>query len=192
MMGTFSASDRARRHLQEGNIVNGKVHLYSAVDAVMTHYEVDVEAATLAKRESIEAPSFVQYAWPHPSRKFLYVTSSNRGPGLKADRNHLSAYRIDSASGALSAHGAPVPLRQRAAHLCVTPDGRFALNAHNVPLPGISVHRIRDDGTPGEEIVQPDRLPMGIYPHQVMVTPSGRTVTGRTTPPPSAAARTST
>jgi 6-phosphogluconolactonase (cycloisomerase 2 family) len=175
-MGTFSASDRAGRHLQEGSIVNGKVHLYSAVDAVMTHYEVDVEAATLAKRESIEAPSFVQYAWPHPSRKFLYVTSSNRGPGLKADRNHVSAYRIDSASGALSLHGAPVPLRQRAAHLCLTPDGRFALNAHNVPTPGISVHRVQDDGTLGDEIAQPGGLHMGNYPHQVRVTPSGRTV----------------
>jgi 6-phosphogluconolactonase (cycloisomerase 2 family) len=59
--------------------------------------------------------------------------------------------------------------------MCLTPDGRYALNAHNVPVPGISVHRIADDGTIGAETAQSTALDMGTYPHQVMVTPSGRT-----------------
>jgi 6-phosphogluconolactonase (cycloisomerase 2 family) len=88
----------------------------------------------------------------------------------------MCAYRIDPASGALTAHGVAVALRQRAAHVCLTPDGRHALNAHNVPAPGISVHRIEADGTIGAEVAQSSALDMGIYPHQVMVTPSGRTV----------------
>jgi len=152
-----------------------KAHLYSAVDEVLTHYEVEVEAATLTRRGSVAAPAHVQYAWPHPTRKYLYVTSSNRGSGLKADRNHLSAYRIEP-DGALVAHGTPVGLRQRAAHVCVSPDGRYALDAHNVPVPGLSVHRIEADGTVGAEIAQDAGLDMGIYPHQVRVTPSGHTV----------------
>lgn len=156
--------------------MSGEVDLYSAVDDVITHYEVDVDAATLTRRSSVQAPSFVQYAWPHPTRRFLYVTTSNRGPGLTADRNHVSAYRIDPAGGALTPHGVPVPLRQRAAHLCLTPDARHALNAHNVPVPGISVHRIEGDGTIGAEVPQSGALDMGIYPHQVMVMPSGRSV----------------
>jgi 6-phosphogluconolactonase len=156
--------------------VNATANLYSAVDEEITLYDVDVEAATLTKRNSIRAPSFVQYAWPHPSRRYLYVTTSNRGPGLKADLNHVSAYRIDTKTGALTPHGNPVPLRQRAAHVCLDPAGRFLLNAHNIPVPGLTIHHIHADGTIGAEVEQPDGLDFGIYPHQVRVTPSGRAV----------------
>lgn len=77
--------------------MNARVMLYSAVDDEVTHYDVDVEAATLTPRSSVRVPSFVQEGWAHPSRKHLYLTTSNRGPGLKGDMNHVSAYRIDAA-----------------------------------------------------------------------------------------------
>jgi 6-phosphogluconolactonase (cycloisomerase 2 family) len=156
--------------------VTATAHLYSAVDEELTHYEVDVEAATLTRRGSINLPSFVQYAWPHPSRRYLYLTTSNRGAGLKADYNHVSACRIDPATGAPTLHGAPVPLRQRAVHMCLDPAGTCAINIHNIPRPGITIHRLNPDGTIGAEVKQPDGLDFGIYPHQVRVTPSGRTV----------------
>jgi 6-phosphogluconolactonase (cycloisomerase 2 family) len=150
--------------------------LYSAIDDEITQYEVDVEAATLTRRGSIRVPSFVQYAWPHPDGRHLYVTTSNRGTGLKADVNHVSACRIDGATGALSLHGEPRPLRQRAVHMCVDPAGQFAVNIHNVPQPGITVHRIEADGGLGAEVPQPPGLDFGIYPHQVRITPSGKTL----------------
>jgi 6-phosphogluconolactonase len=155
--------------------MNAKVALYSAVDDVLTHFEVDVEQATLTKRASIKVPAFVQYAWPHPSRRYLYVTTSNRGPGLKADINHVSAYRIDPGSGALAPHGDPRPLPHRAVHMCLDPAGEYALNAHNLPASGVTVHRIDGDGTIGAEIKQREGLDYGIYPHQVLISPSGRT-----------------
>ena len=160
----------------EGLEVTTKANLYSAVDEEITHYEVDVEAATLTRRGSIRVPSFVQYAWPHPSLRYLYVTSSNRGPGLKADCNHVTALRIDPASGALAAHGDPVSLRQRAVHMCLDPAGDYAVNIHNVPVPRITIHRIAADGRIAEQVPQLDGLDYGIYPHQVRVTPSGRSV----------------
>lgn len=153
-----------------------KVNLYSAVDEAITHFEVDVEAATLTRRGSVSVPSFVQYAWPDPSNRFLYVTSSNRGPGLKADCNHVTACRIDAGTGALTLHGEPVPLRQRAVHMCLDPAGRYAVNIHNIPSPGVTIHRIEADGTIGAEVEQPAGLDYGIYPHQVRITPSGRTL----------------
>jgi 6-phosphogluconolactonase (cycloisomerase 2 family) len=156
--------------------MNARVALYSAVDEEITHYEVDVEAATLAKRGSVRAPSFVQYAWPHPSRKYLYVTTSNRGAELKADFNHVSAYRIDSATGALAPHGEPKPLPHRAVHMCLDRTGSYAFNAHNLPASSITVHRIGDDGTLGTVVKQSQALDYGIYPHQVMIGPSDRTV----------------
>ena len=85
--------------------MQAKVALYSAVGDELTHYEVDVEGAALVRRKTVKVPANVQYAWPHPSRRYLYVATSNRGPGLKADLNQISAFRIDPGSGALEPHG---------------------------------------------------------------------------------------
>lgn len=155
--------------------MNAKVMLYSAIDDEVTRYEVDVEEAALAKRGSIKVPAYVQEGWPHPSRRYLYFTTSNRGPGLKADVNHVSAYRIDPESGDLAPHGEPQRLPHRAVHMCLDPGGNYALNAHNLPKSGITVHRIESDGTIGSEVKQPEGFDYGIYPHQVMMAPSGRT-----------------
>src|SRR6185295_9874361 len=122
--------------------MNAKVSLYSAVGDVMTHYAVDVDAAVLVRRETVQLPANAQYAWPHPSKKCLYVATSNRGPGLKADFNHVSAFGIDSATGALTPHGAPQPLRDRAVHICADADGRYLLSGYNLPVSGITVHRL--------------------------------------------------
>src|SRR2546428_13137539 len=59
----------------------GKAALYSSVGPVLTHYDVDVEAAALTKRASVTLPANVQYAWPHASRRYLYVASSSSAPG---------------------------------------------------------------------------------------------------------------
>ena len=155
--------------------MTSRIALYSAVDDELTHYEVDAAEAALVKRATVKTPSLVQYAWPHPSRRYLYVTTSNRGTGLKGDRNHVSAYRIDAQSGALQPHGEPKPLPYRAVHMCVHPSGRYTINAHNLPKSGMTVHRIESDGTLGEEVPQRETLTYGPYPHQVMMTPSGRT-----------------
>ena len=152
-----------------------RVALYSAVDEVLTHYEVDVAGMALAKRKSVKTLAKIQEAWPHPSNRFLYVTTSNRGPGLKADSNHVAAYRIDPASGELTPHGEPQALPHRSVHICVDATGGYVLSAHNVPQPGITVNRINADGTLGARVPQAEGLDYGIYPHQVRVSPSNRT-----------------
>lgn len=152
-----------------------RVALYSAVDDELTHYDVDVDGTSLTKRATVKVPSNVQYAWPHPSRRFLYVATSNRGPGLKSDSNHLSAWRIDPQSGALSPHGAAQPLPMRAVHICVSPCGGFVLSGHNLPKSGVTVHPIHNDGTLGPAVTQPHAIDCGPYPHQVRMTPSGHT-----------------
>lgn len=150
------------------------VALYSAVDDMLTHYAVDIEAATIVRQEAIRVRAKVQYAWRHPSQQYLYVSTSNGGPRVPSDHNHISAFAI-AADGALMPHGESRPLPRRAVHMCVDPSGRYILNGHNFPASGITVHRIEADGTVGDCVVQPAALDFGIYPHQVMVTPSGRT-----------------
>src|SRR5262245_63676213 len=61
---------------------SGRVALYASVGPTLTHYEVDVPGAELGRRGSVTLPANVQYAWPHASRQFLYVASSNSAPGL--------------------------------------------------------------------------------------------------------------
>lgn len=156
--------------------MNSKVALYSTVGAELTRYDVDIEGAALTRRETVPLPANAQYAWTHPTRRYLYVATSNRGSGGTADFNHVSAFRIDPKSGALTPHGEPQALPERAVHICVDPTGRYVVSGHNLPKPGITVNRIESDGTLGPQVKQPDGLEPGIYPHQVMVAPSGRSV----------------
>src|SRR5580765_8690012 len=84
-----------------------KVALYANVGADLTHYDVDVAGAELIKKATVTLPAAVQYAWPHASRRYLYVASSNTAPGNGpvGTEHYLSAFRIDPASGALAPHG---------------------------------------------------------------------------------------
>ena len=83
---------------------SGKVALYANVGADLTHYDVDVDGMALTPRESVKLPASVQYAWPHASRRYLYVASSNSQPGIRhpsGTEHHVTAFAIDPATGAL-------------------------------------------------------------------------------------------
>jgi 6-phosphogluconolactonase len=140
----------------------------------LTHYVVDVNADTLTQRGSVKMPGGIQYAWPSPSRKFLYVTSSTGGPGFSGNEHHLAAFRV-GADGELTQHGEMVKLRWRPINNSVDRKGEYVLVVYNFPA-GVSVHRIKPDGTLGDEVAQPDNLEKGIYFHQIRATPGNKTV----------------
>src|SRR2546430_11581944 len=79
-----------------------KVALYANVGAELTHYDIDVAGAALTKRATVTLPAGVQYAWPHVSRKYLYVSTSSSasGYGPAGTEHHATAFRIDPGSGA--------------------------------------------------------------------------------------------
>src|SRR6266853_2145531 len=133
-----------------------KVALYANVGADLTHYDVDVAGAELIKRETVALPAAVQYAWPHASRRYLYVASSSSAPGYgtAGTEHHVTAFAIDPASGALTPHGAPIRLPTRPIHISVDIPSQNLLVAFNNPS-AIRVYRINKDGTPGEEVKQP-------------------------------------
>ena len=160
--------------------VKDRSALYSGVGGQLTHFEVDFDAAGLAKRASVKLPGGIQYAWPHPSRKYLYVATSTGGvgiapvPGYSPNEHHLTAFRVAS-SGELSPHGDPVKLKQRPIHTSVDHAGEHVLVAYNFPS-GISVYKIKGDGGIGDEVKQADNLEKGIYFHQVRATPSDKSI----------------
>ncbi len=151
-----------------------RMAFYSGVGTELTHYVVDVDADTLTKRGSINMPGGIQYAWPSPSRKFLYVTSSTGGPGFSGNEHHLAAFQVGD-DGELSPRGEMVKLRWRPINNSVDRNGEYVLVAYNYPA-GVSVHRIRADGSIGDEVPQPDNLEKGIYFHQIRATPGNKTV----------------
>ena len=67
--------------LASAQTASQKVALYANVGADLTHWDVDVAGGELIKRETITLPAGVQYAWPHASRRHLYVASSSSAPG---------------------------------------------------------------------------------------------------------------
>jgi 6-phosphogluconolactonase len=153
-----------------------KTVYYASIGPELTLFDLDVEGAALIKRSTVTLPANIQYAWPHPSRRTLYVVSSNGGPRVSGDRHFASALRIDAATGALRLHGDPVALPSRPIHTSVDANGRFLLTAYNNPS-NVTVHRLSSDGTVGALVPQSAKLDIGVYAHQVLTTPSNRSVT---------------
>lgn len=161
--------------ITEAQMSSNKVALYANVGPDLTHYDVDVAGAALTKRATVTLPAGVQYAWPHVSRRYLYVASSSSasGYGKAGTEHHVTAFRIDAASGSLTPHGAPIRLPTRPIHMSTDIPSENILVAFNNPS-AVHVYRINKDFTPGEEVTQPGPIDAGIFAHQVRVTPDNR------------------
>jgi len=162
----------------------GRSVLYAATGATLTQYDVNAETASLIKRGSIKLPANVQYAWQHPSRKYLYVVwsdggASNTAPGAttvpRGKLHGLSAFRLDARSGALQPDGPSVSLASRPIHVTTDAAGTHVLVAYNDPS-SLTVHRLNAGGTLGAQVTQPPMLDTGIYAHHVRVDASNNTV----------------
>src|SRR5580765_4249238 len=158
-----------------------RVALYASVGPELTHYDLDVEGATLARRGTVSLPANVHYVWPHASRRFLYVASSDAAPGAgglsvsAGAKHHVTALAIDPASGTLSPHGAPITLPTRPIHMTTDIPYQHILVAFSNPS-GLRVYRVNPDGTPGAEVMQQEGVDPGIYGHQVRVRLDNRKV----------------
>jgi 6-phosphogluconolactonase (cycloisomerase 2 family) len=161
-----------------GKTMTSKNVFYSAVGPELTPYSVDVDKAELSKQASVSTAANIQYAWPHPSKRYLYVVSSSGGPaaGDATGSTHVAnAFAIDPKTGALKPHGETVKLTTRPIHTSVDHSGHFLLIAYNNPS-SLTVHRINADGTIGDKVEQPNKLDTGIFAHQIRITPDNKHV----------------
>jgi 6-phosphogluconolactonase (cycloisomerase 2 family) len=147
-----------------------KIALYTNVGPELIHFDVDVANAELIKRESVMLPAIVQYCWPHRDRRHFYVASSENKPGSGV--HHVTAFKIDPVTGALTQIGDPMRLPARPIHMTLDNESRHILLAFNIPS-SLRVYRINKDFTPGEEVSQSAK-DVGIYAHQIRMTPDGR------------------
>src|SRR5437016_13886506 len=149
-----------------------QVALYAAIGPELTHYAVDVEGATLTRRGTVTLPANIHYAWPRASGRHLYVASSDSASGVGGvvgTKHHVTAWRIDPASGALSPHGEPIALPTRPIHMTLDIPSENILVAFSNPS-GLQVYRINPDMSPGAQVTQPEPIDPGIYGHQVRVS----------------------
>jgi 6-phosphogluconolactonase (cycloisomerase 2 family) len=158
--------------------------LYATAGPELTAFRVDTEGAELTKMSSIRLPANVQYAWQHPSKKYLYIVWSDGGasvaaPGAsvvpKGKTHGLGAFRIDPMTGALAQIGQVVALPSRPIHVSVDRTGTHALVAYNDPS-SLTVHSINADGTLGAQVKEPAGLDTSIYAHQIRTDPSNGSV----------------
>jgi len=169
LAGTVAAPNRAWSQQ-----VTAKTVFYASTGPELTLFDVDVADAALQKRSTVTLPANVQYAWPHPSKRWLYVVSSSGGPGVAGTTHLANAFRIDPGSGALAPHGEPQSLPSRPIHTSVDGSGEYLLTAYNDPS-NVTVHRINGDGSIGEPVSQPGKLDAGMYGHQIRMTPGNQT-----------------
>jgi 6-phosphogluconolactonase len=159
----------------------GTIPFYASTGPNLTLYRLNVETASLAPAGKVTLPANVQYAWPHPSRKILYVAASNGQPGsgptgaVGADKNHYALAFAIAPDGTLTPHGERRLLPVRPLHLTTDQAGEYLFIAYNVPAQ-VTVHRLNPDGTIGEQVPQTGNLDFGIYAHQVRITPAGHTL----------------
>ncbi|MGA2058184.1 MAG: beta-propeller fold lactonase family protein [Bradyrhizobium sp.] len=173
LAGAFTAPS-----LAFGKTMAHKNVFYSAIGPELTPYTVDVDKAELSKLASVSTQANIQYAWPHPSKRYLYVVSSSGGPAagdVTGSIHTANAFVINPADGTLKPHGDVVKLATRPIHASVDMSGKYLLVAYNNPS-SLSVHRIKDDGTIGDKVEQPDKLDTGIFAHQIRVTPDNKHV----------------
>ena len=155
----------------------GRTVFYQGIGDRLTQWDVDVDAATLTPRASVALPSNIQYVWPHPSRKYLYVSTSDAASGNAPNPgkvHRLCVLRIDT-DGALSMHGEPEALPQRPIHNSIDANGDYALTCYNNPS-NLTVHRVNGDGTVGAQVQQEAKLDYGIFAHQILSMPGNSSV----------------
>jgi 6-phosphogluconolactonase len=146
---------------------SAKVVLYAGVGEELKEYAVDVEHGTLSELSSVALPGDIGEGWIKPSSKYLYVPWTNHARKASG----LSAFRINSNSGALEPNGPSAPLPSSPTYVTGDIPGTHLLISYNHPS-GITVHHVGPDGAIESEVKQSGSLDVGIFAHQVRVSPS--------------------
>ena len=150
--------------------------VYFSSGARLSWARVDDGNGQVTVLDSVMAPDNVQYGVADAAGRYLYLATSDGGPGLPPGvRNQLSCWAIDADSGALTPHGAPQALPSRPLHLSMAADGGHLLLAFHQPA-AFDVYRIAADGSVGSAVPQDAAIDPGVFPHQIRATPGDGTV----------------
>jgi 6-phosphogluconolactonase (cycloisomerase 2 family) len=147
--------------------------LYGAVGTTLTQYQIGYSEGSLAPLSDIALPSDVQYCVKHPNKALLYAACSDGGPGKTGTKNFICTLIIQ-ADGSLKQQPESITLPSRPIHISVDRHAQHLLVAYNAPS-DVSVHRLKKDGSIGENIKQ-NSFDLGACAHQIVVTPDNQRV----------------
>lgn len=146
--------------------------LYVAAGRILSHYAIDAGSCSLEKRGEVELPNTIQFGRPHPSLSVLYL-SCGVAPGVNDDGNWACALALDPDTGAPTLLAPATALPGRALHLTTDGAGTYLVLAHTRPAT-LSVLRLAADGTVIDTVEQRPGIDVGVFPHQVRITPDDR------------------
>jgi 6-phosphogluconolactonase len=147
---------------------------YAGIGPILTHFELDLRNCALVRQSETELPQNLMYAWPHSSLPIAYAGLSSRVHRDNVGTNHFaSALSLDPRTGTPSLLGEPVRVPHRMVHLTTDNPTEHLVLAYNKPA-GLASIRIKQDGTLGEMVQQRPDLDVGIFPHQVRITPDNK------------------
>ena len=141
--------------------------VYAAVGAHFSQYSLNISDGSLTERSALTLPAGLQYAWRHATKPILYAACSDGGPGKAGTQHFVCALTIQS-DGSLKLEGPPTPLCSRPVHITSDRTSQHILLAYNDPS-ALSIHRIKRDGSIGEEVKQ-HAFNLGACAHQIVVT----------------------
>jgi 6-phosphogluconolactonase (cycloisomerase 2 family) len=147
--------------------------VYAGVSTSLCVFSLEPRTGALEGRGAAKVAADIHYAAMHPSRKYLYVSASDR-----AQVNLVYAFGVDATTGALSPLGEPFSLPTtlgRAVHITVDNAGRYLLTANNL-TESVGVLRLSADGRISDLIAQPEMPKLGFLVHQIRVDPTNRWV----------------
>jgi 6-phosphogluconolactonase len=149
--------------------------LYAAVGSDLQ--QVEIVGGRLQPRPgwTVSAPAPIQYVWWHPREPVAYVACSRIFETPTTDEHDLVALSLVPGGGAPHILGPARRLASRPVHISTDHEGRHLLVACNHPAV-FSVHPIAADGSIGEAGFQLSAPAVGLYPHQVRMMPSGRSI----------------
>lgn len=150
----------------------GPAALYVGRGRTLSSYALDADTCALSATSELVLPNTIQSAWPHPRLRVLYVSCGEPPPGSAAG-DWVCAVALDPVTGVGGLLPDPVRISGRALDLTTDGPGDHLLLAHTRPS-ALSVRNLGPGGTVGEPVEQRHGPDVGVFPHQVRVTPDGR------------------
>ena len=145
----------------------------AGIGAELVRLAVDPVAGRATRVASVKLPASVQYGWMHPTLPVLYVACAQRG---NPEQTHACIATVGwTPEGDLTTLFSPVALPSRPIHLSADLQGRTLYVVFNDP-PGILALQLDPSGRAGDAVGAPVSEGLGVYPHQVRVSPTRREV----------------
>lgn len=125
----------------------GHVVGYVSVGSEFRLYRVNERSLALTKDSAVTLPATIQYAWPHPSLRLMYVAYSNRAGTSPGDVHGVAVLRVDERTGRLQSADGSLRLNNRPISITVDRSGKHLLVAYNDPAQ-LDVFPIDANGAP--------------------------------------------